>query len=136
MFLPRTYVVGKNELIDLMYDHAFAEIATDSSPADLAAEARHSFNATGVGENEWWHERSAELEEVCPDFSEHFPTLVLMESQGVFVNEDQSGRPSSSVWRRCSTASSVASFPRQSVELGLDREGQAHRVYGSLRSRR
>lgn len=169
-----TYVAGKNELIDLMYDHAFTEIATDSSPADLAAEAgsdgddwraattawavrlwrfylrhpwslqvsharpvlgpneyalfealatvlhragllpkeiswahgsihhlvrgvvstaaeaRHSFNATGVGENEWWHERSAELEKVCPDFSERFPTLVLMESQGAFVNEDQS----------------------------------------------
>ena len=59
-------------------------------PADLAAKARHSFNTTGVGENEWWHERSAELEKVCPDFSERFPTLVLMESQGAFVNEDQS----------------------------------------------
>src|SRR5699024_10076661 len=55
-----------------------------------AAEARHSPEATGVSEDEWWYERSAELEKVSPDFSERFPTLTLMESQGGFTNENQS----------------------------------------------
>lgn len=167
-----TYVASKNELVDLMYDHAFAEIVTGSSPTALAAEAaragddwraattawavrlwrfylrhpwslrvsharpvlgpneyalfealaavlhraglppkeitwahgslyylvrgvvstaaeaRHSPAVTGVAEDEWWYERSAELEKVSPGFSEHFPTLTLMAEQGAFDNEN------------------------------------------------
>lgn len=168
-----TYVAGKNELVELMYDHAYAGIATGAEPADLAAEAgaspenwraattawatrlwrtyldhpwllavsyarpvlgpnecalfeslaavlhgaglaakdissahgslyylvrgvvstaaeaRASQQATGVAEDEWWHERSAELERVSPDFGERFPTLTRMAEEGAFANANE-----------------------------------------------
>ena len=169
-----TYVAGKSELVELMYDHAYAAIATGAGPADLAAEAggspqdwraattawatrlwrtyldhpwllaisharpvlgpneyalfeslatvlhraglpakeisaahgslyylvrgvvstaaeaRASAQVTGVAEDDWWYERSAELERVCPDFGERFPTLTRMAEEGAFDNDDQS----------------------------------------------
>jgi AcrR family transcriptional regulator len=159
-----TYVASKNELIELMYDHVFGELA-DAAEADgeqdwrtattswatrlwefylrhpwtlevsqarpvlgpneyrlfeslasvlhraglgptqvrstygnlftlvggpvrTAAEARRALAVTGVPEDEWWYARSAQLEEVAPDFSERFPVLTLMAEQGAFDNEN------------------------------------------------
>jgi AcrR family transcriptional regulator len=53
-----------------------------------AAEARQSATVTGVPEDEWWHARSAQLEDVADDFSERFPTLALMSENGAFDNTD------------------------------------------------
>lgn len=167
-----TYVASKNELVELMYDHAYAPIATQASPAELAAqagaepgnwraattawatrlwrtyldhpwllavsharpvlgpneyalfeslaavlrgaglsaketsaahgslyylvrgvvstaaEARGSAAATGVAEDDWWYERSAELDRVSPDFGERFPTLTAMATEGAFDNDN------------------------------------------------
>ncbi|WP_017601426.1 TetR/AcrR family transcriptional regulator [Nocardiopsis lucentensis] len=161
-----TYVASKNELIDLMYDHAFAELAeaveheTDRdwrtatttwahhlwrfslrhpwtlqvsharpvlgpheyrvfealalvlhraglAPKDIrsafgslynlvrglvrtSAEARQAQAATGMAEDEWWYARSAQLEEVAPDFGDRFPTLTAMAQEGAFTNTDDS----------------------------------------------
>ncbi|OLT27570.1 TetR family transcriptional regulator [Nocardiopsis sp. CNR-923] len=160
-----TYVASKNELIDLMYDHAFAELAdavegeterpwrtaatawaehlwrfslrhpwtlqvsharpvlgpheyrvfealalvldrAGLGPSDVrnafgslfnlvrglvrtSAEARQALAATGTAEDEWWHARSAQLEEVAPDFDTRFPTLAAMAEGGAFANDDE-----------------------------------------------
>ncbi len=57
-------------------------------PVRTASEARRAEAVTGRAEDEWWYERSAELERVAPDFAERFPTLTLMSEQGAFDNED------------------------------------------------
>ncbi|WP_017568990.1 TetR/AcrR family transcriptional regulator [Nocardiopsis halotolerans] len=160
-----TYVASKNELVELMYDHAFGELAeaaeSDQEPdwyaattswatrlwdfhlrhpwtleisqarpvlgpneyrlfeslavvlhraglgptqirstygnlfslvrgqVRTAAEARRAQAVTGVPEDEWWYERSAQLERVAPDFAERFPVLTLMADQGAFNNENE-----------------------------------------------
>lgn len=61
-----------------------------SGPARTAAEARRALVATGVPEGEWWYARSAQLEEVAPDFAERFPTLSRMSEEGAFSNENES----------------------------------------------
>lgn len=163
-----TYVASKNELIDLMYDHAYAELVEELDQQDrthapkewrewvrawvgslwrfclrhpwtleisqarpvlgpneyrlfeslatvlhraglepkavssafgslfnlvrgmvrTAAEARQATVVTGVAEDEWWYARSAQLEEVVPDFSERFPTLTSISQNGAFDNDD------------------------------------------------
>ncbi|MFD6948567.1 TetR family transcriptional regulator [Nocardiopsis sp. TSRI0078] len=161
-----TYVASKNELVELMYDHAFKELAEAAEaeaetgwraattawatrlwdfflrhpwtlevsqarpvlgpneyrlfeslasvlhraglapaqirsaygnlftlvrgPAQTASEARRAQEVTGVPEDRWWYERSAQLERVAPDFSERFPVLTLMSEQGAFDNENDS----------------------------------------------
>jgi len=160
-----TYVASKNELIELMYDHAFAEpVRASESDADpdwrtattvwatrlwefhlrhpwtlevsqarpvlgpheyrlfeslatvlhragldparirgtygnlvslvrgsvqTAAEARRAEAVVGVPEEEWWLARSAQLEELVPDFAERFPTLALMTEADAFSNENE-----------------------------------------------
>ncbi|WP_159944506.1 MULTISPECIES: TetR/AcrR family transcriptional regulator [unclassified Nocardiopsis] len=160
-----TYVASKNDLVELMYDHVFAELVeaaeADGEPdwraattswavrlwhfflrhpwtlevsqarpvlgpnqyrlfeslarvlyraglapvrirgaygnlftlvrgsVQTAAEARRAEAVTGVPEDEWWYARSAQLEEVAPDFAERFPTLTLMAEQGAFLNDDE-----------------------------------------------
>ncbi|WP_435110209.1 TetR/AcrR family transcriptional regulator [Nocardiopsis synnemataformans] len=161
-----TYVASKNELVELMYDHVFAELADAAEadaepdwrtattswatrlwdfylshpwtlevsqarpvlgpneyrlfeslaavlhraglgptqirsaygnlftlvrgPVQIASESRRAPEVTGVAEDAWWYERSAQLDRVAPDFGERFPVLTLLSGQGAFDNEDQS----------------------------------------------
>lgn len=149
-----TYVPSKSELIDLMYDHALAELPTGydleggwraavtswagdvwafyvrhpwvlqvsqarpvlgpnefvmletlvgllratglrggrlrgivslvtdfiRGAARTVAESRQAPAVTGVSDEEWWHARSALLEEVAPGFAERFPMVIWIET--------------------------------------------------------
>ncbi|RKS08735.1 TetR family transcriptional regulator [Nocardiopsis sp. Huas11] len=55
-----------------------------------AAESRQAPIVTGQPEDEWWHGRAGQLEEVVPDFGERFPVLSRMAESGAFSNENES----------------------------------------------
>ncbi|MFF5212886.1 TetR/AcrR family transcriptional regulator [Streptosporangium sp. NPDC000396] len=50
--------------------------------AKTIAESRQAPAATGVTDEEWWHDRSALLAELAPDFAERFPMVVSLEGGG------------------------------------------------------
>lgn len=57
--------------------------------AQTVAESRQAPVETGVSDEEWWHARSALLEEVAPDFAERFPTLTWLDSEGAYQSQDE-----------------------------------------------
>lgn len=56
--------------------------------AQAIADAQQAATATGVSEAEWWYARSAMLEEAATDFSERFPLLVRLETEGASEAHD------------------------------------------------
>lgn len=52
--------------------------------AQVVAEAREASAATGTGEDEWWYERSAALEELAGDFGTRFPMVTKLAQTGAF----------------------------------------------------
>jgi len=57
--------------------------------AQTVAEARQAPVVTGLSDEEWWHARSALLEEVAPDFAERFPTLTWLDGEGAYRSQDE-----------------------------------------------
>ncbi|MEV7770082.1 TetR/AcrR family transcriptional regulator [Kitasatospora sp. NPDC086791] len=48
--------------------------------AATTADARAAAAATGVTDEDWWHDRSARLAELAPDFTDRFPLLTALQS--------------------------------------------------------
>ena len=57
--------------------------------AKTIAEARDAAGATGTTDDEWWHARSALLEELAVDFTERFPMVAKLASAGGFTMADE-----------------------------------------------
>lgn len=58
--------------------------------AQTVTESRLAAAATGVSDDEWWQSRSTVLREVVPDFSDRFPLLVRLETEGTSHHADGS----------------------------------------------
>ncbi|MEV0373011.1 TetR/AcrR family transcriptional regulator [Streptomyces sp. NPDC050636] len=50
--------------------------------AQTVTESRLAAAATGVSDEEWWQSRSTVLGEIVPDFSDRFPLVVRLETEG------------------------------------------------------
>ena len=53
--------------------------------AQTVAEARDAAAATGTGDDEWWYQRSALLQEVATDFDTRFPMVTKLAQAGGFT---------------------------------------------------